>query len=59
MLSMKERAARTRSTLGLAGFLLVLVVTLGAPGGSSLLQAPGPQTRFYGALGRFSWPGRT
>jgi hypothetical protein len=30
MLSMKERTARTRSTLGLAGFLLVLVATLGA-----------------------------
>ena len=30
MLAMKERGTRTRSTLGLAGFLLVLVAALGA-----------------------------
>jgi hypothetical protein len=41
MLAMKERGTRTRSTLGLAGFLLVLVAALGAQAQPPSFKLPG------------------
>ena len=53
---MKNGGTRTRSTFGLAAFLLVLVAALGAqaqpPSSKSLAVS-----RIQGALGRFSWQG--
>ena len=45
--------------MGLAAFLLVLVAALGARADPPSSMLPGRQPDLPGALGRFSWRGRT